>query len=92
MLNVGKIYFTPGALDLVNNDPSLYIPYLRRHMRGDWGDISSVDKKANDHEVKEAAGGGMVSSYRINGVKFWIDTVGYGTEYVYTVIMLPNEY
>lgn len=43
-------------------------------------------------EVKAAAGGGMLSSYRMNGEKFWIDTVGFGTEHVYTVVMLPSEY
>jgi hypothetical protein len=92
MLNIGSVYFTPGALDLIDNNTTLYLPYLLRHMRGDWGDISIEDKEANDHEVKAEAGGRMLSSYQINGVKFWIDTVGYGTKHVYTVVMLPSEY
>jgi hypothetical protein len=92
MLNIGNIYITPGALDLADGDRNMYLPYLKRHMRGDWGDVPPEDKEANDHEVKAAAGGGMLSSYRMNGEKFWIDTVGFGTEHVYTVVMLPSEY
>lgn len=92
MLNIGTIHFTPHAYELVQRAPFEVAHAIARHKRGDWGDVDDDDKAANDAAVCAANGGGMLSVYYIDGIKIYIDTVGYGTDEVYTVVMLPEEY
>lgn len=92
MLNIGTIHFTPRAYELVQRAPFEVAHAIARHKRGDWGNVDDDDKAANDYAVCAANGGGMLSVYYIDGIKIYIDTVGYGTDEVYTVLMLPEEY
>lgn len=92
LLFIGQVYMTPAALSLVNDKPSLFGDFIDQHRCGNWGNIHLNDKEANDEVVQEKDGGHLLSVYMINGKKFWIDTVGFGTDDVYTVIMLPSEY
>lgn len=61
---------------------------LRRHLAGDWGDLSEDDKKANEHALKH--GERILSSYRTeSGEKLWVITEASRES---TCVMTPNEY
>ncbi|WP_258231355.1 hypothetical protein [Achromobacter pulmonis] len=52
-----------GALDVV--------PYLRRHLADDWGDLTHAERQENEHAV--ANGGEIFSAYRVNdSLTLWI--------------------
>ena len=60
---------------------------IRRHSKGDWGDLSEEDKKENDLSVKE--GFRILSSYRIRGKKIWVITEA---DRSVTTLLFPDEY
>ena len=61
---------------------------LRRHARGDWGDLDDEDRKANDRALQE--GSRLFSAYKTKaGVKFWIITEADRSA---TTVLLPDEY
>lgn len=61
---------------------------MRRHAKGDWGDLDVEDLQANDAALK--SGGRLVSSYRTeSGTKFWIITEADRSA---TTVLLPEEY
>jgi hypothetical protein len=47
-------------------------PYLRRHVRGDWGDVPPEDALANERAVKHGAP--ILSSYEVAGRQVWLIT------------------
>lgn len=81
----GCLYITPGINELILQGINI-IPFLNRHLRGDWGDICNDDKRANNHAVD--TNGMLLSAYHVTPeIKIWILTDA-GT----TTIMLPSEY
>lgn len=61
---------------------------LRRHANCDWGDMTSVDKKANDNSVKD--GSRILSAYKdSDGTKIYIITEA---DRSYTTIIFPEDY
>ena len=65
---------------------------LNRHREGDWGDIDSEDKEANDFAAK--GDGRILSSYTIDApdgvsTKIWIITEW---DRSYTTVLFPDEY
>ena len=84
----GHIVSTPGALDAMNGCEDTPLPYLARHLRGDWGDVSAGDKKANDFDLTH--GGRLLSAYTLkDDTKIWIITEADRSS---TCILLPEEY
>lgn len=51
---VGQLAMTRGVAHEVSNETVLDV--LRRHARGDWGDLDEEDKQANEHAVKNDEG------------------------------------
>lgn len=83
---LGRLLMTPGAQEQV--PPSEMMQALRRHARGDWGDLEAEDRATNDRAVK--AGERLLSSYKTrSGVKFWIITEADRSA---TTLLLPDEY
>lgn len=83
---LGQMVMTPGARDAI--PPSEMMHALRRHARGDWGDLCEEDRKANDHAVR--GGSRLLSAYHSKGgVKFWIITEADRST---TTVLLPDEY
>jgi hypothetical protein len=82
----GEINITAGALkELPAEDIQAA---LRRHLRGDWGDLDVEDRKQNDETLER--GGTIASIYRAsNGVKFYIVTEADRSA---TTVLLPEEY
>ncbi|MGH7866171.1 MAG: type I restriction endonuclease subunit M, partial [Candidatus Dormibacteraceae bacterium] len=67
-LRLGRIVATPNALNNVPNDDIL--AGITRHQAGDWGELSSEDRRANDQALVH--GTRILSAYQsAKGVKFW---------------------
>ncbi len=68
---LGQIFITPGAQEALEVAGQTAIQFLRRHMSGDWGEVSEEDAQENEHSVRE--GFRLLSSYRTgNGKRIWI--------------------
>jgi hypothetical protein len=66
---------------------------LTRHLRCEWGDLCSADKKANDEALK--TGARILSSYNFSdGRRCWIITDATDDRGVRhcTTILLPEDY
>jgi hypothetical protein len=85
----GRCVGTPAALEALEKAGVLASTYLLRHQRGDWGDMSPSDAKANDKAVNKKLR--IFSSYiRPNtGVMIWIITEA---DRESTTVLLPNDY
>ncbi|KOO13342.1 type I restriction endonuclease subunit M [Vibrio xuii] len=86
--DLGKTVMTQGvdALLSENLGASLHI-FLMRHQNGDWGDISTEDRIANDESTKD--GGRILSAYTLCSKKIWIITEA---DRSVTTVLLPSEY
>lgn len=63
---------------------------VKRHMRGDWGDVSEHDWQANDQAL-DAGGERVVSAYHVgpNNTRVWVITEADRGQ---TTVMLPEDY
>ena len=85
---LGRVVATPGAMTALAASGQLPQELLRRHVRGDWGDVSIADAEANDESL--ASGDRLLSSYRTSsGTKIWIITEADRSA---TTLLLPEEY
>jgi len=79
---------TAGVNDLVQRGALNPVPYLRRHLDGDWGDLCDEDRRSNDVALKN--GDRLFSSYRVSDdLKLWIITEW---DRSVTTLLLPSEY
>jgi hypothetical protein len=60
---------------------------LRRHWRGDWGDLCPEDVRANEQAIKQGAR--ILSSYSVLTDRVWIITEA---DRAATTLLLPSEY
>ena len=83
---LGRLLATPGVLNSVPSD-DMWLS-LRRHHRGDWGDLDEHDKKVNEEAL--LLGNRLFSAYRsVSGARFWIITEA---DRSVTTFLLPSEY
>lgn len=83
---MGRLLITPGARDAI--DYASVVGGVRRHVRGDWGELCAEDKAANDAALQHGAR--LLSAYRgRDGTKFWIITEA---DRESTTVLLPDEY
>jgi hypothetical protein len=81
---LGQIVATPGAVQLGVD----LLGLLRRHARGDWGDMCEEDLRANDDAL--LGGGRLFSGYSLpGGERLWIITEA---DRSVTTFLLPEEY
>jgi len=84
----GRICITPGVQDLIENDNLDPLPYMLRHLSGDWGELDSSDKKLNNDALKYGAR--IFSSYQLDEFcKIWIITEADRSS---TTILFRSEY
>jgi hypothetical protein len=89
----GRLVATPGALEALEESGQTPAFFLRRHLAGDWGEVSADDRQLNDQAV--ADGSRLLSAYRtLKGKKLWIiteatDDNGHRAA---TTLLLPDEY
>src|SRR5258705_12090607 len=85
---LGQTFITPGAQEALEISGETPIQFLRRHISGDWGEISEDDARENELSLTE--GFRLLSAYRtIKGQKLWIITE---VDRSATTILLPSEY
>ena len=85
---LGQLVATPGALEALEEAAVSFLPYIRRHLEGDWGDISPED--AGENELSLEQGFRLLSAYKLpGGGKIWIITEADRSA---TTILLPEEY
>jgi len=83
---LGRILATPHALTVVPN--AEIICAVLRHHCGDWGDVCSEDRAANELALVE--GTRLLSVYHTPaGVRFWVITEADRSA---TTILLPEDY
>ena len=85
---LGKVVATPGALGALEAAKQDPLELLRRHARGDWGEVCAKDARENDLSVDR--GFRILSAYTLStGVKVWVITEADRSS---TCILLPEEY
>jgi len=85
---LGQIVVTPNALEAMQKAGQNALEMLKRHINGDWGEIDSEDRLANDQAVDN--GGRILSAYSLkDGTKLWIITEADRSS---TCILLPEDY
>jgi hypothetical protein len=91
--SLGRIVATPGALEALRDAGQDAGVFLARHVTGDWGDLGSEDRQANDAALID--GSRLLSAYQTRkGEKIWIITEAtneFGLRYL-TTLLLPSEY
>jgi glutamate 5-kinase len=84
---LGKIVVTPSALAALESAGETALPYLVRHARGEWGELNSVDIKANEAALKE--GSKIISTYTLSsGQQIRLITEADRNR---TTVLLPHE-
>lgn len=83
---LGNIYTTPGADELIN-EGLLADLYLDRHWRGDWGDIDEEDRQSNEQAI--AHGERLLSCFDTPVGRLLIITEADRST---TTVLTPDEY
>ena len=81
--HLGQVSVTPGVLDLRLN----LMPYIARHIKGDWGDLCPEDWQANELALTQESR--LFSVYQTENGRIWIITEA---DRRATTILLPEEY
>lgn len=100
---LGRILMTGGVNNAVADDAELakaVLAGLRRHARGDWGDVCADDKRENDRSLIH--GYRVLSSYPTPAGKTYSGQFGIGDDDKFwiiteasrecTTILFPSEY
>ena len=86
--SLGRIVATPGALDALAEAREDARNLLRRHVRGDWGDVGEEDAAENELSVEK--GFRIMSVYTLStGVKVWLITERNRSA---STFLLPEDY
>lgn len=88
---LGRLVMTRGVNDRIAEDTQFSkftMDSLRKHARGDWGDMSKEDKDENELALKQGDLR-VFSAYERNGSKIWIITEA---DHSATTILFPEEY
>ncbi|MFC4160733.1 hypothetical protein [Chitinimonas lacunae] len=87
--STGKLVVTHRIDELVRQGQLNPIPYLCRHLQGDWGDVSDADRRSNDLALQSGEDR-LFSSYRVrDDLTLWIITEW---DRSVTTVLLPSDY
>jgi hypothetical protein len=85
---LGRIVATRNCLNHLVSIGASALPYLDRHQRGDWGNLGSSDKQANEDALLH--GGRVLSKYLLkDGTPIYVITEA---DRSYTTVMLVGDY
>lgn len=88
LFELGQVVATPGALETMHSLGMTGLELLRRHHRGDWGDLDAEDIETNNAALKN--GSRLFSAYQVTEqIKIWIITEA---DRSVTTFLLPEEY
>jgi len=91
--DLGRIIATPTAIRALEEAGQTPAEFLRRHHVGQWGDLDTEDRQANEDALR--TGARLLSDYVLStGVRIWIITeaVDDADQRSATTILLPEEY
>lgn len=88
IVDPGSIRSTKGAMELVLAAKTAGIPYMKRHLKGDFGDISYEQKKENKKNLESKTGKAISEYILSNGYRLSIVT---DFDQKVTVFCLPGE-
>lgn len=81
----GRVFASPPALEALQEGD--IVDALKRHLTGDWGDVTADERAGNDRAAEE--GGPILSTYRSrDGKPFWVMTEA---DRSVTVVLMPEE-
>lgn len=87
LFNRGHLVMTRGISSLIEMGRLNPLPYLQRHLNGDWGDLSESDRRSNDEALIH--GDQLLSAYQISPhLRIHIVTEG---DRSVTTLLLPTE-
>jgi hypothetical protein len=70
---LGQLVATPGALQALAEAGQSPIELVRRHLAGDWGELSEADRQENEYSLTH--GFRLLSAYTLrSGERVWIIT------------------
>lgn len=84
---LGNVVATPGALRLLAKHQQLPHTFLKRHARGDWGEVGEEDSAANERALLD--GSRLLSAYPLGNRRLWLITEA---DRSVTTLLLPEEY
>src|SRR5262245_44636527 len=85
---LGQVVATPGALVALAFNGVTALSLIRRHIQGDWGDLSEEDRIANERALTD--GSRLLSSYTLeDGQKIWVITEANRSV---STLLCPDEY
>ncbi|UJB63283.1 type I restriction endonuclease subunit M [Acidovorax sp. YS12] len=85
---LGQVLITPGALDMLEALALAPLPFVLRHVSGDWGELCDEDKASNAAAL--TYGSRVLSAYDIApNHRLWIITEADRRS---TTLLLPEEY
>ncbi len=84
---LGRVVATPGALGALDGAGVWVSDLLSRHQSGDWGDLDSEDRQANEQAL--TYGARLLSAYPVGSGRVWIITEADRSA---TTLLLPEEY
>jgi len=87
-VDLGNTLVTPGALAALEESGESPWKFLRRHAKGDWGEIVDADWEANDRALEN--GERLLSAYFTKlGCRIWVVSEADRSR---TIVTLPEEY
>jgi hypothetical protein len=88
MFAMGRLVATPGAIAFCDEHQISMISLVRRHLRGDWGDLGESDRKLNDDAVHSRQDR-IFSAYQFPQGKIYVITEWGGSV---TTVMMAEDY
>lgn len=88
LFEMGRLVATPGGITFCDKHLISIISLVRRHLRGDWGDMCDSEKKQNDDAVR-TGNSRIFSAYEFTVGRLWVITE---RDRSVTTILLPSEY
>jgi hypothetical protein len=91
-LPLGQTVMTRGVHQKAQEDPSFGVfvhNCIRRHARGDWGEVKGQDKRMNDQALKSGEDRILSVYVAPDDTKIWIITEW---DRSVTTVLFPDEY
>ena len=91
-IDIGRLFITPGIVELMPRQGAWITHAVRSHSQGDWGDIDAQDRGLNEQALLD--GSRLFGVYKRDDVNIWIITVAADDDGVrqHTTVLLPGEY
>ena len=89
---LGTLYLTRGVFDACEKDAAFYEfvkNSVRRHVSGDWGDMSEEDKGENEFSLDKHLRIFSAYNHQQPGKKIWVITEADRST---TTVLFPDEY